>query len=352
MHFFCSVLAVMKNKILRIIKNTKLTLLISLCLSLSLNSVAEPLRCTALFLETASILSPEATDSLARDLIHSESSQYQAWSEQLVIKVMQGSIRKKLLATCAEAQGCREKDIARIVTSSIENSFKKFSEYKMHAKKIRGYAILVGLSVGIAISSQYVKGSLPAHVQWLTDFVTIASSIGLYKVGAPLWDYIAGITSRGAFRVKDGKSFFRDSEEIARYETHYRLLQEKMTPREQQQTARFSSLLNTVESTFSAALEAIQSKDASKGGIERASARIANAAIKARKFFPEVTADDLDLVRTVQMAFTQFLPNDGTREKLFTLIIQQIEKYDEAFKDAETASIYRQTIRLWVGLNN
>lgn len=317
---------------------------------MTFNAIALPLMCSDLLNTKISILTPEATDSVAREMIQSEVAQFQTWSERLVIKAMQGTIRKKIKETCAEVQGCSEKDVARIVANSIKNSFNKFSEYKAHASKIRGYAILTGISVGIAISSQLVKGSLPHQVQWLTDFVTIASSIGLYKVGAPLWDYVAGITSRGAFRVKDGKSFFRNSEEIARYEKHYRILQEKMTPREQQQTARFSSLLNTVESTLSSALESIQSKDPSKGGIERAAARIANAAIKARKFFPEVTADDLDLVRTIQMAFTQFLPTDGTREKLYSLVLAQIEKYDEAFKDAETAAVYQKTIRLWVGL--
>lgn len=308
------------------------------------------LSCGDFFIPTASTLHPNDVNSLTVQILQGEMARYNSWTERTVIRFMQKSIREKVQASCAEISSCTQKNISQLVTNSVEETFKKVDIYKAYGKKIRGYAILTGISVGIAISSQFLKTSLPANAQWLSDFVTIASSIGLYKIGAPLWDYIGGITARGAFRVNDGKSFFRDSAETARYESYYKLLQEKMTPREQQQTVRLSNLTNAVESALSSAIESIQSKDPSKGGIERAAARVASLAIKIKNYFPEVSAEDPDLVRTIQMSFVQFIGNEEVKLKLLNLTMQQIEKYDDTFSNAQTSEIYKKSIKKWLAL--
>lgn len=318
-------------------------------LSSGLAQAAAPM-CSGVFVDEAVAVPSFNLELMTRVALAGESAKFESWSQRAVILVMKRSIKTKVMERC-RAAGCTESDVARLVESSIVESFQKFDDMKAHMMKIRGYAVLTGLSVGVAVTSHYVKGALPAADQWMSEFVTIGTSIGLYKLGAPLWDYLSGVVSRGAFRMQDGKTFFRDAAEMAHYEERYRILQEKMTPREQQQAARVAGLLNSTESTFSSAIESIMSKDPSKGGIERASARIANAAIKARKFFPEISFDDPDMSRTVNMLFTQFLPHDGTREKLYEMVIVEIAKNDPAYRDARTADIYKRTIRIWAGLD-
>jgi len=197
-----------------------------------------------------------------------------------------------------------------------------------------------------------IKSDLPHSVQWISEFVTIGTSISLYKLGAPFWDYLGGIFYRGAFRIHDGKSFFRNETEVAAYGRHYRNLNEKMTSLQQQGAARIANLLGIAESTLAPALESLQSTDPSKGGMNRAAGRIANFAIKTRKFFPDISVDDPDLGRTVNMVFTNYLGDRPTRLKLYELTIQQIQNYDEAFaEDESTAAMYRHAIRLWAGLS-
>ncbi len=317
-------------------------------------SIAQGSSCTDIFsverTENTTTVAPLNLAAMVRLALGNESLRSFSPLQRTVFFFMRKSIHKKVGEACREA-GCTEQDVARIVETSIVDSMRKIDHYKSSARRIRGYAVLTGLSVGVAVMSHYVKDSLPAGDAWLSDFVTIASSIGLYKLGAPLWDHIGGIASRGAFRIKDGKSFFREAEEMARYERGGQILQEKMTLREQQETARIAGLLNSTESTFTAAIESILSKDPSKGGIERAAARIANTAIKTRKFFPEVAFDDPDMTRTIQMVFTTTLPNDGTRERLYELVIAAIQAYDPAFSDPRTAEVYRATVRKWTGLD-
>lgn len=312
---------------------------------------AEAPQCSELFSSQDAVtsLSAQELEVVARATLGSEYEKYAAWSQKAVILSMKSKILKKIKTECT-ASACTDRDVARLVESSIVESFQKVDLYKSRMRRIRGSAILVGIAVGIAVTSHLVTGHLTAADQWLSNFITIATSVGLYAVGAPLWNTLSTM-SRGAFRLKDGKSFFRQDEEEARYQDLYHELQKKLTANEQVVTSRITGLLNSTESTFGAAIESIQSKDPSKGGIERASARIALAAIKYRKFFPELPPDDPDLNMAVKMLFTQFLPQDETREKLYMQVMAQIEMNDAvAFSSPQTAAIYRQMIRRWSGL--
>ena len=73
-------------------------------------------------------------------------------------------------------------------------------------------------------------------------------------------------------------------------------------------------------------------------------------AIKIKNYFPEVSAEDPDLVRTIQMSFVQFIGNEEVKIKLLNVTMQQIEKYDDTFSDAQTAEIYKKSIKKWLAL--
>ncbi len=335
-------------------------ILVSASLLAPLSSSAQTQICSQIHSDgkfvagSTELLTFSQMDAFLRFSSKAEAEKYKAWSEKAVIHATRKTIHKKVIEACSGGR-CSETDVARLVQSSIAESFQKFDEFKLKMKKIKGYAILTGLSVGVAFSSHYLKAALPANDSWMSDFVTIASSILLYKLGAPLWDYVGGVAIRGAFRMKDGKSFLRQGSEYTRYEAQYKLLQEKMTPREQIETARVSSLLNSLEPRFSSILESLQSKDPSKGGIEKAAAYLALTAIKMRQYFPEITADDPDVNGSVRLAFTQFLGEDGTRERLSQLAIQQIESYylvnnENLGKTNELVQICKETVIRWVGL--
>ncbi len=315
----------------------------------SLKAYATEPTCRDLF--AGPRLSQLRLEETIKNSLAAELEKHETPPGRIALWMIKKSIQKKMAEECAD--GCTEQDGARIVETSIINSLEKVDELKLQAKQIRGYAILAGVSIGIAVTGHFAKGSVPVNEQWLNDFITVATPVVLYKLGAPLWDHMGSIFYRGAFRVRDGKSFLRDGSEMGHYRERNFILKEKMTQQEQEETSRIFSLLNMIDSTFNSALEGILSSDPSKGGIPRAAARLATVAMKIRKFYPEVSPgpDDADVVRTINMIFTQFLPKNDTRQALYDAVIEQLKKNDPAFADTQTASVYKKAVADWVGIS-
>lgn len=300
--------------------------------------------------DQTAIVDPLMFRAAVRLAMREQYQSYEKWSDRAVIFGLKYSLRRKVEQAC-KGGDCSEEDVARIVQRTVIETFEKIDTTKANARRLRGYATLVGLSVGVAVANGMVKSNLPHSVQWVSEFVTIATSVSLYKLGAPFWDYLGGIFYRGAFRVRDGKSFFRDTRDAVTFGDHYKQLNEKMTPIEQQGATRIANLLGIAESSLSPTLESLQSQDPSKGGIERAAARIANFAIKTRKFFPDIAIDDHDLTRTIKLVFTDFIGSQQTRRRLYQMTIEQISQNDLAYNDKVTADVYRRALRGWIGVS-
>jgi len=309
---------------------------------------AQPGLCQTVF-ESQKTLATSDLEVLTRDLLATQGNETQTRMERLLIQAMRKTIEKKVTATCRSA-GCTEKDVAHIVESSIVESLQKYDALKTKMRQIRGYAILVGISVAIAVVSHFATGALPPADLWLSDLITTASSIGIYKIGAPLWDQVGGVVFRGAFRMQEGKSFIRHDNEMSTYETKYRITRAKMTVREQEESTRVAALLNATESSFSKAIEDIRKPNVSEEEVDRACARIALLAIKIRKIYPEISAEDDDLLNAIHMTFTQFLADDSIREQLNDKIIKQLKKFDPDFYNVQTEQVYRKSINNWLGL--
>lgn len=76
----------------------------------------------------------------------------QSLSDRALFQLMRVSIYKKVKSQCGSGE-CFESDVAHIVESSAMESFQKIDKFKLNYRKMRGYALLAGASVGVAISN-------------------------------------------------------------------------------------------------------------------------------------------------------------------------------------------------------
>ncbi len=204
-----------------------------------------------------------------------------------------------------------------------------------------------------------IKADLPQSLQFTSDFVSLATSIGLLKLGAPFWDYVGGLLNLGSHRIKGNKSFFRDSGMATRLDERYRRLQGKFTPWQQTEMKRVNDFMKEVESNSFAAIESTLDKGIAKGRVERASVRLALIAKSLRTNYPELTGQDFEILNRIRVIFTNPLQEhvkNGDVEpevfdKLYELTMQSIEKLDpEDFKKKDSCERYHTNIRLWLDL--
>ncbi len=342
----------------------KYILMVSLLFSASPQiAFAEALRCESIFSESHLGFDEPMpfSDQRFAKAYKDEYEALEKWWQRRAVQLTKAQVKSKVEIACRN--GCSEKDISRIVSDSVENTFVKFDKAFYQMKRARGFAILTGITVGTIIGGSYIKIHLPGNERFLSDVVSTVTTIAIYKLGAPLLDQVTSLAVRGGYRLQHGKEFFRKNMEFARMRALYNVLREKMTPLEQEEAGRMTNLLGQLAPTFGTAIESMESGDRSKGGMPAAAARIADIAIRMRQYFPEIKSNDPEVVRTIDMVFTQrvvvedpnnagnFISDTKKLQLLYDLTIKQIEKYDPLYKESpEVAELYRDGIASWLGL--
>lgn len=334
--------------------------------SVSTSAYANAPQCESLFSDVVLLNTSNFDEALLANEMFAKAYQeeYAAlnkWWKKSTVQLLRSRIKNKVLVQCKS--GCTEADISRIVADSVEGTFEKIESVSYQGRRIRGFAILTGITVGTIIGGSYLKMHLSPNERFLSELVSTATTIAIYKLGAPLLDQVTALAVRGGYRLQDGKEFFRKNMEFVRLRALYKVLREKMTPLEQEEAGRMSTLLGQLAPTFGTAIESLESADKSKGGMPAAAARIADIAIRMRQYFPEIAPDNPEVIRTIQMVFTQRIvtedPGSKTSlvadkvklQKLYELIIKQIEIYDPLYKESENAAkLYQQGIQSWLGL--
>ncbi|MCJ8276552.1 MAG: hypothetical protein MJK18_06905, partial [Bdellovibrionales bacterium] len=86
-------------------------------------------------------------------------------------------------------------DIARRAQDQLENSSLKRSSR-------RGYAILIGAMVGSAALTTYLSTHLPSHLQFTSVFLSQVTTLGVFVLGAPIWEPLSSRFRKWAFGVR------------------------------------------------------------------------------------------------------------------------------------------------------
>jgi len=303
--------------------------------------------CRDLFVIESQIeYSPELFEQAYRD----EYQKIDSWFRRKSVVHLKEKIRQRVENAC-EIE-CTEEKIARVVNEAIGESFGNIDRLNRQGRIIRGYLFLTGMSVGSVLIGTMINTHLPVHEQFLSHVITAVMSLGLYSFSAPLFNHIGTTLVRGAWRLTDGKPFFRKDPEYARLRALYRVLRDKMTTIEQEEATRISTFKNKAAGTFASALEATLSADPSKGGITAGAGRIADFVIDVRISTPEIRYDDPSILRTFKLNIWNRNLDREVLEKLYALTIEMIQNTDELYNQSpEAAQIYQKTLRVWLGLD-
>jgi hypothetical protein len=307
-------------------------------------------QCRYVFVENLGHLPKEELDSITRRiLIHKRSQgEFDGLLERAQLLVARTKIYERVEELCRSAGQCTQTNIARIIDSEIMHLAQTRDNFSQGLKKLRGASILIASIVSVAVASQFAKSHLPADVRFIAEIVTIASSIAIYRLGAPIWDYFAGVFYRGAFRLTEGKSFSRSNDEMTHLWERHQYLQTKFTVFQQMESNRLQSLLTNLETVLNASAEAITSKPFDEAS-ERAAIRIAALIVKARRLFPEIDmTQDADIRRTWQMLLLDQSKLTSEQKKiLHEKIKTKIKVNDPQASQGEAQGYYQRLLDQW-----
>lgn len=346
----------LRDKILtRRFKSISAVALVSFQLFLSPASGAKlsPQRCGLTFIDNLAHLSEEEIRQLTRSILVQRKRvlDFDGLAENAILLRVRKQVYERVFEICQKPSACTSENIVRIVDQSLTETISKTHEFKLEWKKFRGNIMLVSLAVGVAVGSQMMKSHLPAEARFLAEFVTIASSIALYKLGGPLWDYMSGLLSRGAFRLSQGQEFKPQMVEMGHLWDQYERLQSSLTPAQQTAAGRELSLLINLEGVIIAAAEGLRPQNNyTPADLNMAAARIAGLLIKARRYYPEVDLkQDRDILRTWEMLFLdQIHMKSEDYQQLRELVLEKLRIYDPADTDhPHRYQEYESIVRHW-----
>ena len=175
------------------------------------------------------------------------------------------------------------------------------------SRRAVGYAKLVTVMVVTAIVTSYVGGRLP---RFMAQFVGQLSTLGVYVVGAPIWEPMSSAFRKMAFDV-NGEAGPVDDQ----LEALWRRTQREYSINEQMSRNVIASFLMTAKMNFYQA-HAAYARDPAY-----AAAQIAEAAVRVRRYFADISPRDQAVTAAVRAAFTDHAPVDqGFREAVMRAI--------------------------------
>lgn len=212
----------------------------------------------------------------------------------------------------------------------------------MSKREARGYAVLVTTMVVSAAATTYLTSSLPKEFMFLSQFLAQVSTIGVYVLGAPIWEPLSSKFRKLAFGIRgaESNSQFSNDPEL---EKLWRSTQENYSLNSQMSRNLMSHFILSIQQNFYQAYQAMKSKDPAY-----AADQIAQAAYRMRVLFKDVSLEDSSVAAVIKTSFTNHIKVDMD----FTLLIKEkIEKIDKDYQEDHIRKHYDRVLEHWLVLN-
>ena len=205
-------------------------------------------------------------------------------------------------------------------------------------KKARGYAILTAAMIAIAALSTHLTAHLPKETAFLSTLVGQISTIGIFVLGAPIWQPISSAVQKFAFGLGKGKvgSTVFDPE----LEKLWQQTQSRYSINAQMSRNVIQSFLLAAHSSFSAAREARL-----EGNEALAVDQIAESAVRLRSLFGEIDPQDPSIALAVQSTFTRHVSDPTGLE---FAVMERIRLNDHQASSPDVELYYRTLLRTWL----
>lgn len=205
-------------------------------------------------------------------------------------------------------------------------------------KKARGYVILTAAMVASAAVTTHLTAHLTTETAFLSTLVGQISTIGIFVLGAPIWQPISSAVQKFAFGIGNGKvdatGFDPELERL------WQQTQSRYSINAQMSRNVIQSFLLAAHSSFSAAREArIQGNEA------LAVDQIAESAVRLRNLFGEIDPEDASIALAVQATFTRHVSDPFMLE---SAVMERIRLNDPQASTPDVDLYYRTLLRAWL----
>ena len=168
------------------------------------------------------------------------------------------------------------------------------------ARRATGYAILIAAMVASAAVTSSLSAALPKHAQFLSYFISQVSTLGVYVFGAPIWEPLGSGFRKMAFGVEGEAGGGDDA-----LETMWRRTQHAYSLNEQMSRNVITSFLTSVRQNFYEAHRAATAHDP-----VYAVDQLAEAAVRLRRHFADISPRDESVAAAIRAAFTNSVTVD------------------------------------------
>ncbi len=234
--------------------------------------------------------------------------------------------------------------VAQKTAQKISHEASSLAEVELAKKGIsgpqkRGYAILIGSMVGSAALTTYAGSHLSSDLQFLSIFLAQVSTLGVYVVGAPIWEPISSRFRQMAFGI--GKDSSLDAVGLnPQLEATWLRTQESYSLNAQMSRNIISQFIVSVKQNFYEAQRAYSTNDNNFSADQ-----VAEAAFRLKILFKEISPDDVSVAAAINSAFTNHIVVDST---FVELVWSKIRILDPNFDLVENRQYYRLALQSWL----
>jgi hypothetical protein len=273
-----------------------------------------------------------------------ETGQAERFLDKVALRLFRARLAEDVVRLCLDT-GCSQEQIEHEVRAHVDKILGKVEKVHKRIRIIQGYSLMIGAMVASSFATTYLKATLKPGSPWgwAAELLTPLAVVGILKFGAPFWMKINAISESAAFRMRAGKSWFRDAPENEKLDVIHARMLSKFTGT--QQAAR-STLANAVASLRGVSKDAIDLF--LKGQKEQSADRLAEVAIFMRKYLAEIPYETGSVVRTVHMILSKYLGPPEVQETYAQLVLKSISENDPDINEQGVREYYDGMIHTWL----
>lgn len=205
---------------------------------------------------------------------------------------------------------------------------------RKYGKRARGYALISAAMVGSGMLGMELSKELPKEMAFVAGQV---SAIGIYMLGAPIWEPISSAFRKFAFGLGDKATPQNATPEL---EKQWSRTQSLYSVNGQMSRNVIQNFLIGARMTFTSAREAMVS-----GNRLLAIDQIAEIAVNLRRLFADIEPTNESIALAIQSSFTRHVP---TSETFKNDVMRRIAEIDADLGDPLVADYYRALLKAWL----
>lgn len=233
---------------------------------------------------------------------------------------------------------CEAPLIPLMPTTDLAESLSHQVAEKVNAKvSMRGYAVLIGTMVGSAVLTSSLSSHLPSDYQFASVFIGQISTLGVYVLGAPIWEPLSSRFRKWAFGMSN-ETWGASSQHL---EATWTRTQEHYSLNAQMSRNVMSQFILTVKDNFYQAYRAHVENNTAYSADQ-----IAEAAYRMRILFKEISPTDQSVAAAVATAFTHHVTIDS---QTVDLIWKRLQILDSEILEPKVRLYYESVLATWLG---